>query len=100
MDEIKIYDPLECLEAEVKRFRETNTFTPLYVTGFYIQAGCVISEIRELRKENEHLRMVLDRQTSILRRWGKWACAHGHDIGVLDDTRELLKSDGSKLPNV
>jgi hypothetical protein len=55
MDENNKYDPLECLEAEVKRFRETNTFNPLYVTGFYIQAGCVINEIKELRKENARL---------------------------------------------
>lgn len=26
----------------------------------------------------------------LLRRWERWATAHGHDVGMLDDTREML----------
>lgn len=61
------YDPLNSLESEVERFMQTNLFTPMEVTGFYIQARCVISELRELRKENEYLRKVRERQVEIIR---------------------------------
>lgn len=44
------YDPLECLSAEVERFKATNQFTPMLVTGFYLQAACVITELRAARK--------------------------------------------------
>lgn len=63
----KPYDPLDSLEKEVERFMETNLFTPMEVTGFYIQARCVISELRGLRKENEYLRNVRERQSAIIR---------------------------------
>ena len=62
------YDPLNSLDREVERFMRTNLFTPMEVTGFYIQARCVISELRQLRQENEHLRNVRDRQHEIIRR--------------------------------
>ena len=62
------YDPLVSLDREVERFMRTNLFTPMEVTGFYIQARCVISELRQLRQENEHLRKVRDRQHEIIRR--------------------------------
>ena len=47
---MKDYDPVECLREEVNRFKATNTFTPLLVTGFYVQAGCVLNEIDGWRK--------------------------------------------------
>ena len=62
------YDPLVSLDREVERFMRTNLFTPMEVTGFYIQARCVISELRQLRQENEYLRKVRDRQHEIIRR--------------------------------
>lgn len=62
------YDPLDSLEKEVERFMQTNLFTPMEVTGFYIQARCVISELKQARKENEYLRKVRDRQSAIIRR--------------------------------
>ena len=43
------YNPAQCLRAEVERFKATNTFTPMEVTGFYIQAAVVL---------HEHSRMV------------------------------------------
>ena len=43
------YDPVECLREEVKRFKATNKFTPLLVTGFYVQAGLVLSELDQWR---------------------------------------------------
>jgi hypothetical protein len=55
----KQYDPLYCLEREGNRFLETNTFTPMDVTGFYIQAMCVISEAQRLREENKALRDII-----------------------------------------
>ncbi len=61
------YDPLECLEREVERFKRTNTFTPMEVTGFYIQAACVIHELKQLRTENESLRKIRDRQAAMIR---------------------------------
>jgi hypothetical protein len=50
------YDPVECLRAEVQRFYDTNTFTPMLVTNFYAQARCVITEIEMLRGEVKMLR--------------------------------------------
>lgn len=61
------YDPLDSLEKEVERFMQTNLFTPMEVTGFYIQARCVISELKQARKENEYLRNVRERQSAIIR---------------------------------
>lgn len=61
------YDPLNSLEREVERFMQTNRFTPMEVTGFYLQARCVISELKRLRQENEYFRNLRDRQTAIIR---------------------------------
>src|SRR5271157_5726302 len=41
------YDPAECLRAEVERFKATNTFTPMQVTNFYMQAGLVLDRLKE-----------------------------------------------------
>lgn len=49
------YDPVECLRQEVKRFKETNTFTPMQVTGFYIQAAVVLDILDRLRIEHERV---------------------------------------------
>jgi hypothetical protein len=64
----KPYDPLDSLEAEVARFMQTNTFTPMEVTGFYLQSRCVISELKLARKELEVLRTVSARQNATIRR--------------------------------
>jgi len=64
----KAFDALDALETEVERFMRSNRFTPMEVTGFYIQARCVISELKQLRTENEYLRNVRDRQAAIIRR--------------------------------
>ena len=62
------YDPLSSLEAEVERFMRTNTFTPMEVTGFYIHARCVATELRSLREENKYLRNARDRQAAMIRK--------------------------------
>ena len=36
-----------------------------------------------------------DAARNLLVRWADWARAHGHDVGMLDDTRAFLS-----LPNV
>lgn len=54
--EMEKYEPVEEFRKEVKRFCDTNTFSPLTVTNFYVQGRCVLSEIDHLRKENEELR--------------------------------------------
>lgn len=38
-------------------------------------------------------KLYLDHQHAkeLLRRWREWARAHGHDIGILDDTRAFFK---------
>jgi hypothetical protein len=38
------YNPAQCLREEVVRFKATNRFTPMEVTGFYIQAAVVLDE--------------------------------------------------------
>jgi hypothetical protein len=55
------YDPLTCLEDEIKRFMRTNTFTPMEVTGFYLHARCVVSDVKQLRTENAALRAEVER---------------------------------------
>ena len=47
------YDPVKTLREEVDRFKATNTFTPMFVTGFYIQAGCVLNRLEETERELE-----------------------------------------------
>lgn len=42
------YNPAQCLRAEVERFKATNRFTPMEVTGFYIQAAVVLDEHRRM----------------------------------------------------
>ena len=42
------YNPEKCLRAEVERFKATNRFTPMDVTGFYIQAAVVLDEYRRM----------------------------------------------------
>jgi ribosomal protein S7 len=42
------YNPAQCLRAEVERFKATNRFTPMDVTGFYIQAAVVLDEHRRM----------------------------------------------------
>ena len=42
------YNPAQCLREEVERFKATNRFTPMEVTGFYIQAAVVLDEHRRM----------------------------------------------------
>lgn len=42
------YNPAKCLRAEVERFKATNRFTPMDVTGFYVQAAVVLDEHRRM----------------------------------------------------
>lgn len=42
------YNPAQCLRAEVERFKATNRFTAMDVTGFYIQAAVVLDEHRRM----------------------------------------------------
>lgn len=71
MDEQPKYDPLECLAEEVRRFKDTNMFTPLLVTNFYAQAACVVTELKEARKELVNLRDSAKRHNLEVRRLEK-----------------------------
>jgi hypothetical protein len=44
------YDPVQCLREEVVRFKATNRFTPMEVTGFYIQAAVVLNYVEALEE--------------------------------------------------
>lgn len=44
------YCPLQCLNEEIQRFKATNQFSPMLVTGFYLQAACVVTELNETRE--------------------------------------------------
>ena len=50
------YNPAQCLRAEVERFKATNTFTPMEVTGFYIQAAVVLHEHRRMVEALKEIR--------------------------------------------
>lgn len=53
---MKDYNPADSLREEVARFKATNTFTAMDVTGFYIQAAVVLDEHRRMA---EALKLVL-----------------------------------------
>jgi hypothetical protein len=64
------YDPVKCLQEEVDRFKKTNTFTPMEVTGFYIQAAVVLDELareRELTARLKHNLHISDMRCRELR---------------------------------
>jgi len=50
------YNPAQCLRAEVERFKATNRFTPMDVTGFYIQAAVVLDEHRRMVEALKEIR--------------------------------------------
>jgi hypothetical protein len=50
------YNPAQCLRAEVERFKATNTFTPMEVTGFYLQAAVVLHEHRRMVEALKEIR--------------------------------------------
>ena len=50
------YNPAQCLRAEVARFKATNRFTPMDVTGFYIQAAVVLDEHRRMVEALKEIR--------------------------------------------
>lgn len=55
MDKLLHYDAVEALEAEVKRFKATNRFTPMEVTNFYVQAGLVLRSLEDECSKNQYL---------------------------------------------
>ena len=50
------YNPAQCLRVEVERFKATNRFTPMDVTGFYIQAAVVLDEHRRMVEALKEIR--------------------------------------------
>ena len=50
------YNPAKCLREEVERFKATNRFTPMDVTGFYIQAAVVLDEHRRMVEALKEIR--------------------------------------------
>ena len=54
------YDPVESLREEVNRFKDTNRFSPMTVTNFFVQAGLVLVELDSLRNEKTDLERLRD----------------------------------------
>ena len=50
------YIPAQCLREEVERFKRTNRFTPMEVTGFYLQAAVVLYEHETMVKALQAIR--------------------------------------------
>jgi hypothetical protein len=78
------YNPAQCLLAEVERFKATNRFTPMDVTGFYIQAAVVL---------DEHRRMV-----EALKLFRDCTGSFGEDIRRIA-ARALPMSETARTPN-
>lgn len=76
------YNPVRCLSDEVKRFKATNRFTPMQVTGFYIQAAVVLDYLRELEE-------TLDQLTQC----AEYVCAHRYGERDPVGTRIVAVSD-------
>jgi hypothetical protein len=55
-DSASDYNPAQCLRAEVERFKATNRFTPMDVTGFYLQAAVVLAEHRRMVEALKEIR--------------------------------------------
>lgn len=49
------YSPKESLRDEIDRFKSTNTFNPMEVTNFYVQAGIVLDYVEELEIKLQEL---------------------------------------------
>jgi len=79
------YNPAQCLRAEVERFIATNRFTPMDVTGFYIQAAVVL---------DEHRRMV-----EALKLFRDCTGSFGDDIRRIAG-RALPMSETARTPNI
>ena len=79
------YNPAKCLREEVERFKATNRFTPMDVTGFYIQAAVVLDEHRRMV---EALRLFRDCEGSF-----------GENIRRIA-ARALPMSETARTPNI
>ena len=80
------YNPAECLRKEVERFKATNRFTPMDVTGFYIQAAVVLDEHRRMV---EALREIRDTGYN----------NNSHQLMKNIAARALLISETARTPN-
>ena len=54
------YNPVQCLREEVQRFKASNRFTPMQVTGFYLQAAVVLDYVRDLEETIDRLTRCAD----------------------------------------
>ena len=52
-------------------------------TAMHSAARILADELERVQASDDHARQ-------LLHRWHEWARAHGHDIGILDDTRAFL----------
>lgn len=76
------YNPVECLQEEVDRFKQTNTFNPMQVTGFYIQAAVVLN----------YLKMLEEQMDKLISR-AEYVCAHKFGENDPVGTRIIAVSD-------
>jgi hypothetical protein len=73
------------LREEVERFKATNRFTPMDVTGFYIQAAVVLHEHRDMVKA---LRIIRD-----------YYSGAGYIGQIADAALPLSENEPPSLPN-
>ena len=70
-------------------------------SGYVVTEGIAIQlelELIETARQLENHRdvcracrhQVMGGADALLKRWAEWATSHGHDIGILDDTRDYL----------
>jgi predicted butyrate kinase (DUF1464 family) len=65
---------------------------------YYDVADAICREstgVEDLMRQARKLRdmaFYTEHAVSLLCRWSEWARMHGHDIGIADDTRDLLRT--------
>ena len=90
------YNPAQCLRAEVERFKATNRFTPMDVTGFYIQAAVVLDEHRRMVEALHEIRRPM-MSAERCRRIAAHALPMSETPRTPNVLREPSGTDGSRL---
>jgi hypothetical protein len=66
------YNPVQCLREEVQRFKATNTFTTMQVTGFYLQAAVVLDYVSDLEETLDELYGAVNETLQHAKRMRRW----------------------------
>ena len=80
------------LSSAIRFAKGTGTNMDAGILDIYRKPGDypIATAARILAEEFGRVQASDDHARQLLRRWCDWARAHGHDTGILDDTRAFL----------